>query len=154
MNAVNRDEDIWSPQGPATVLSEDSCWSILETHSFGRVGLSIENQPEIFPVDYAVTGRDVVFRTADGTKLRHLTANPAVAFKVDERDGEDAWSISLRGEGRVLNDPSRVRRLEQLSWPDWVPTKTYVYVTIDPRVVSGRRISRHLHATRWDERSE
>ncbi|MGO4298803.1 pyridoxamine 5'-phosphate oxidase family protein [Leifsonia sp. RAF41] len=154
MNAVNRDEGIWSPQGPATVLSEDSCWAILETHSFGRVGLSNENQPEIFPVDYAVTGREVVFRTADGTKLRHLTANPAVAFEVDERDGEEAWSISLRGEAHVLHDPSRVRRVEQLSWPDWVPTKTYVYVAIHPHVVSGRRISRHLHATRRDETSE
>ncbi|MGH1525501.1 pyridoxamine 5'-phosphate oxidase family protein [Leifsonia sp. L25] len=150
MNAVNRDEDIWSPQGPATVLGEDSCWALLETHSFGRVGLSAANQPEIYPVDYAVTEREVVFRTADGTKLRHLTANPAVAFEVDERDGEDAWSISVRGTARVLHDPARIRAVEQLSWPDWAPTETYVYVAIHPDSVTGRRISRHLHATRKD----
>ncbi|MEY9951594.1 pyridoxamine 5'-phosphate oxidase family protein [Leifsonia sp. EB34] len=154
MNAVNRDEDIWSPQGPATVLSEDNCWAILEKRSFGRVGLSADNQPEIFPVDYAVTEREVVFRTADGTKLRHLTANSAVAFEVDERDGEDAWSISLRGTARVLHDPTQIRRVEQLSWPDWVPTQTYVYVAIDPHIISGRRISRHVHATRRSETSE
>lgn len=136
------------------MLSEDSCWAILETHSFGRVGLSTDNQPEIFPVDYSVLEGEVVFRTADGTKLRHLTANPAVAFEVDERDGEDAWSISLRGSARVLHDPTQIGHVEQLSWPDWVPTRTYVYVVIHPHAITGRRISRHLHATRRKETSE
>jgi Cft2 family RNA processing exonuclease len=46
--------------------------SSADSTGFGRLGASINGRPEIFPLYFHVDKRSVVFRTADGTKLREL----------------------------------------------------------------------------------
>ncbi|MFH8250225.1 pyridoxamine 5'-phosphate oxidase family protein [Microbacterium sp. B2969] len=65
-------------------LTDDQCWNLLARCSLGRLAVAIDGQPEIFPVNYVVDGPRVLFRTAPGSKLAELTANPRVAFEVDE----------------------------------------------------------------------
>ncbi|WP_308468538.1 pyridoxamine 5'-phosphate oxidase family protein [Rathayibacter soli] len=80
------DEELtgWSPRGPVTELSDAHCWSRLRRAGFGRLAVSIDGYREIFPLDFHVDKRSVVFRTADGTKLRELIANPHVALEADK----------------------------------------------------------------------
>ena len=46
------------------VLSESECWSLLSGMALGRLVTSVEGQPEIFPVNFVVQRRTVLFRTA------------------------------------------------------------------------------------------
>ena len=51
-------------------LSETECLKLLSRHSLGRVGVVVDGQPQIFPVNYALKERLIVFRTAPGTHAR------------------------------------------------------------------------------------
>jgi uncharacterized protein len=143
-----RDFDEWSPQGPVEELSEDSCWELLRLESFGRLAVSSENRPQIFPVDYYADGADILFRTAAGTKLRDLVANETVAFEVDARSKGESWSILVSGIARVVTDDDEVARADRAPLPNWIPVAPYVYVKIAAVSVHGRRFVHTLFAPR------
>ena len=86
-----------SGEGAVSVLSEADCWQLLDGTSFGRLAVSVGDQPEIFPVNYFADGRTVLFRTAEGTKLLELTINSLVAFETDHYSDTDAWSVVVKG---------------------------------------------------------
>jgi uncharacterized protein involved in tellurium resistance len=111
-----------SPQGPVTELSDRASWDLLQRATFGHLGVSLDGRPGIFPVDFRVDGETIVFRTAIGTKLAELVANPHVAFEVDDR--------TELGTGRQAAD--------LLIFPDWIPVEVYVYVRIVASEIRGR----------------
>jgi len=143
----SRDFDEWSPQGPVEELSEQSCWELLQRESFGRLAVSRENRPLIFPVDYYADGTDILFRTSAGTKLRDLVANEAVAFEVDLRSEAESWSILVSGTARVVTDTDEIARADRAPLPRWIPVAPYTYVKIAPGSVHGRRFVHTLFAS-------
>jgi uncharacterized protein len=144
----SRDFDEWSPQGPVEELSDDSCWELLRFESFGRLAVSNENRPQIFPVDYYADDTDILFRTAEGTKLRDLVANDTVAFEVDLRNRAESWSIVVNGIARVVTDDAEIARADRAPLPSWIPVAPYVYVKIASTSVHGRRFVHTLFAPR------
>ena len=87
---------------PAVVLSEDESWRRLGGAALGRLVSSFAGEPEIFPVNYAVQHRTVLFRTAEGTKLFSAVTNSVVLFEADDHDVAEGWSVIVRGRARVL----------------------------------------------------
>lgn len=136
--------DEWSPQGPVTELSAAECWALLDGTSLGRLGVSVDDQPEIFPVDYHADGSSVLFRTAEGTKLHGLLKNHSVVFEADSRIGDAAWSVTVKGTAEVLSSFDEIDHADRRPLPEWQPTKPFVYVRIVPTTITGRRLSRHL----------
>jgi hypothetical protein len=134
--------DEWSPQGPVTELSDEQSWLLLDGSSFGRLGVSVDNQPEIFPVNYAADGASILFRTAAGTKLHDLIANGSVVFEADGQTGNSAWSVTVKGTARVLGTVADIKVADQQTLPDWHPTKPFVYVRIEPSQIRGRQYKR------------
>ena len=70
----------------------------------GRIALIVDGHPEIFPVNFALERRSIVFRTAGGSKLwAAMTAKP-VAFEIDGYDAHEqqAWSVVARGEAQLI----------------------------------------------------
>lgn len=142
----SRDFDEWSPQGPVEELTEDSAWALLKLESFGRLAVSADGRPLIFPVDYYADGRDILFRTAAGTKLRDLIANEAVAFEVDLRTRAESWSVIISGTARVVTADAEIVLADRAPLPTWIPVAPYVYVKISPTSVHGRRFVHSLFA--------
>jgi hypothetical protein len=136
--------DLWSPQGPVTVLTDDECWELLRRWSFGRIAISVANRPEIFPINYAVDSGSVVIRTAPGTKLLGLTANDRIAFEADDHNQREAWSVSMTGTARIVESQAEIDRADRLPLLPWVPIEEFVYVRITPDSLSGRHIHRHV----------
>ena len=60
---------------PISILSETECWHLLASLTLGRLVTSVDAQPEIFPVNFVVQRRTVLFRTAEGTKLVSAVVN-------------------------------------------------------------------------------
>jgi uncharacterized protein len=123
-------------------LSADQCLDLLATRDLGRVALVIGDQPEIFPVNYAVDRSIVVFRVAPGTKPS-LTTNRRIAFEVDDLDSRAgiAWSVMVKG--RVVDvtaskDPftSFLRTARVRPAP---PGERPLWMAIYPSEISGRR---------------
>src|SRR5688572_21723558 len=76
------------------LLPPAECWRLLGEHRLGRLGLVVDGEPVILPVNFVVHQRSIVFRTAGGTKLDAATDWPAVAFEIDGTEGErGGWSV-------------------------------------------------------------
>jgi len=123
-------------------LTADECLELLSSRDLGRIALVIGDQPEIFPVNYAVDRSIVVFRVAPGTKPS-LTTNHRIAFEVDELDSGAgiAWSVVVKG--RVLDvttskDPftAFLRTAGVRAAP---PGDHPLWMAIYPSEISGRR---------------
>jgi uncharacterized protein len=125
------------------VLSRPDCLSLLATEQLGRVGLSLGALPAILPVNYALLGDDVVFRTAPGTKLTAALERAVVAFEVDacEPDASAAWSVLVVGRSEWLDD-ERVLAAERLALDLWAPGTRDYFVRITSELISGRRYGR------------
>lgn len=124
------------------LLSDDQCWRFLERHFLGRVGLVHLDHPMIFPVNYALDGQSVVFRTAPGTKLTMAAIGVNVAFEVDEATElfETGTSVMLHGTLREVLDRDELARLGRLPLRTWAQQDRDHFLRVEPRWVSGRRI--------------
>jgi nitroimidazol reductase NimA-like FMN-containing flavoprotein (pyridoxamine 5'-phosphate oxidase superfamily) len=119
------------------VLTHEQCWDVLRTEEFGRLAFALLDEIHITPINYAVDGPGLLFRTAEGSKLLGIVMGSAVAFEVDQYDDEWARSVVVRGRARVL-DEHEEHRAENVPLRPWVPTLKYNVVEIMPEVVSGR----------------
>lgn len=128
------DEDV------VTELSPDECWEMLRGEEFGRLAFRIVDEVHITPVNYAVDGETLLFRTAEGTKLLAVVMGSQVALEVDRYDEESARSVVVRGSARLLPE-DEAHRSENVPLRPWVPTLKYNVVEITPQVISGRAFS-------------
>jgi nitroimidazol reductase NimA-like FMN-containing flavoprotein (pyridoxamine 5'-phosphate oxidase superfamily) len=124
--------------GPVHELHPTESWGFLREREFGRLAYHLLGEVHIVPINYAVDGERLVFLTAEGSKLFGVTANPDVAFEVDEVVGDQATSVVCRGRAHVLEGQAAYVA-ERLPVRPWVDTPKSIVVAIDVDEVSGRR---------------
>lgn len=134
---------------PLEPLSDEDCWQRLGGQELGRLVTHVGDVLDIFPVNYVLDGRAIVFRTAEGSKLFELTVNDEVLFEVDDHTEDDAWSVVVRGHARRLETSDEVEHADGLGLRPWVPTLKYNYVRIEPTTVSGRAFRRGPEPERY-----
>ena len=124
------------------VLSEETCFALLASQWFGRVGVSVGALPAILPVAYVLDGRAVVFRTVAGSKLDAIGHGQVVCFQVDhaERETRRGWSVLVVGQAEEVLDPVERARLERIGIDGWPATEADRYVRLPATIVSGRGI--------------
>jgi nitroimidazol reductase NimA-like FMN-containing flavoprotein (pyridoxamine 5'-phosphate oxidase superfamily) len=86
-------------QSTTEVLDAQECLGLLATMSVGRVAVAVPGQaPLVVPVNFALDGDVIVFRTSAGTKLEALLNHPA-SFQVDMIDPfhHTGWSVLVQG---------------------------------------------------------
>lgn len=124
------------------VLTEAECLRLLVTQPIGRIAVSMEALPAVFPVNFCVVDRHVMFRTATGTKLRAALRDTVVAFEVDDFDAGDRSGWSVLVVGRASEVPAEeLARLEPLPVRPWAPGVHDHMVRVSLDVVSGRRFA-------------
>jgi nitroimidazol reductase NimA-like FMN-containing flavoprotein (pyridoxamine 5'-phosphate oxidase superfamily) len=90
---------------------------ILHQETIGYLGLAMEDQPYVVPLNYAYLEGRILFHCAlGGKKLDYLRANPRVCFTVGRQSGEvrrhaegdpchvDSDSVICYGQARVIED--------------------------------------------------
>lgn len=140
-----------SPAGSQTeILPADECWKYLRSSYIGRLAVINGDVPEIFPVNFSVTGETLVFRTAPGTKLRALLSGAAAAFEVDGLNpyATEVWSVVAKGRPEPFDET-------RISLPDgdpdrepWQPGIKDHLVALTPTDLTGRRFAVRSR-TRW-----
>lgn len=123
---------------PVVELTAEDCWELLAEEEFGRLAFRILDELYLVPINYALDGRSIVFRSAPGTKLFAAELEPDAAFEIDWCGETAAWSVVVRGGLRRLGEDEQARA-EGLAVPSWVPTLKYEYLELTPQQVSGRR---------------
>lgn len=124
------------------VLSPAECFDLLEPGGIGRVGFACADGVVMLPVNFAVLGKSIVFRTAPDTQLA-LHVNGRLSFQVDQFDAalHEGWSVLVHGHAHKIADEREVKRLEFVTdLRPWAAGARDVYVHIQATVISGRRI--------------
>ena len=127
-------------------LTDSQCRGLLSQSQFGRLGVLLDGYPQIFPVNYALDGEAIAFRTSAGSKLEAARQHK-VSFEVDqiEPGRRVAWSVLVLGTAFVLgpddaDDADVVHRLEGLTVTPFAPGEKLLWVRIVAKCMSGRRI--------------
>ena len=125
--------------GGASILPVHECWDLLAGVTLGRLVTSVDGRPEIFPINYVVQRRTVLFRTAEGTKLVSTAINNHVLFEADDHNVAEGWSVIVRGTARSLRSQEEIEEAERAQVLPWTASEKTHYVRIVPEAVTGRR---------------
>jgi nitroimidazol reductase NimA-like FMN-containing flavoprotein (pyridoxamine 5'-phosphate oxidase superfamily) len=124
---------------PVAVLSESESWNLLASVALGRLVTTVDGDPEIFPVNFVVQDRTVLFRTAEGTKLVSAAINNSVVFEADDHNIAEGWSVIVKGIARTLRTDDEIRAAERAQLLPWTATVKQHYVRVLPSRITGRR---------------
>ena len=124
---------------PVIHLETDKAWDILAGQRLGRLAIWAEDGVDIFPINYAVDGESIVFRTAEGSKLSGLKAHNMVTFETDRWDPVYGFSVVAKGRAVPITSPDELRMVTKLKLRPWVPTVKLTFVRIVVTSISGRR---------------
>ncbi|UMB72053.1 pyridoxamine 5'-phosphate oxidase family protein [Mycobacterium paraterrae] len=124
---------------PIAVLSASESWNLLSSMALGRLVTSVDGQPEIFPVNFVVQDRSILFRTAEGTKLVSSAINNRVLFEADDHGAAGAWSVIVKGTARMLHTAEEFQAADRAQLLPWTATLKQHYVRIVPTSITGRR---------------
>jgi nitroimidazol reductase NimA-like FMN-containing flavoprotein (pyridoxamine 5'-phosphate oxidase superfamily) len=125
-----------------TELTTDECWEALRADEFGRLAYHLGDEIGLVPVNYAVDGETLLFRTAEGSKLLGIVMHPDVVFEIDHFGDETATTVIVRGAARKLEE-DEAHRADNLPLRPWVDTLKYNVVEISPTQLTGRRFVLH-----------
>ena len=124
-------------------LDREDCLELLKEELVGRVALTARALPVVLPVNFALLDGNIVWRSAQGTKLNDASAGFVVAFEVDhyEPDHKRGWSVMIQGLAHVITDLRELDRARQLSIDSWaLEGDPDHYVCLVPNIVTGMRI--------------
>lgn len=122
------------------VLDVAECWERLAAAPVGRVAFVEGGEPMILPVNHAVVGHRIVFRTARGSLLHEALMREPVAFQVDGYDAaaRTGWSVVARGVAGLAADHDSLAELDLRPWADAIDRDDWVEVVVEE--ISGRRV--------------
>lgn len=125
---------------PMDVLSAEESWNLLSSQSLGRLVTCVDGHPEIFPVNFVVQRRTVLFRTAEfATKLFTVVMNAHVVFEADDHNVSEGWSVIVKGIAQVLNTSEEIEDAERAQLLPWTAGMKPRYVRVESTDISGRR---------------
>lgn len=119
-------------------IGREECLQLLDACMVGRVAVPVEGHgPLVVPVNFAMDGETVVFRSDVGTKVRNLAAG-LVSFEADAIDPftRTGWSVLVEGDAYVATHWETTH----VKVTPWVDGAKGQWVRIVPTAITGRRI--------------
>jgi hypothetical protein len=142
-------------RGATRDLSREECMAALECTAFGRIAVSQGALPLVLPVNYAMDGPGIVFRSHQGSLLDRTCRNAVVAFEIDsyDTDTRTGWSVVAVGVANVLYASDGLRAVE-LGLASAGAADGAVFVKIVPGTVTGRAVGINARHESGDSNAE
>ena len=124
-------------------LPEQECYALLTTTTVGRLGFFMDDRVQVFPVNYSVSGRDVLLRTSSGGTLSRLgDARSPVAFEIDYHDdlAGAGWSVLMQGRLSAVGEDEAPEVMGRVS--PWAGDEREKPLRFRIESISGRRVRR------------
>ncbi len=127
---------------PIEELDHAACWARLGSRRVGRLAVSANNRPDIFPVNYVVDDKTVVVQTAPGFKLAAAVLGSGIAFEVDDIDeaNHSGWSVVVHGTAEEIESVEGLLAAEDLHIEPWAAGAKNHFIRIEVDEITGRRI--------------
>ena len=125
------------------ILSFAQCQELLAGCIVGRIGMFVNGEPVILPVNYRYVRGSVVFRTTLGEKSDAAVMEKPVAFEIDDWDParETGWSVLVKGTADEV-DADDAAAVEASTLQPWArAVERDIWVRIVPNEITGRRIT-------------
>lgn len=124
-------------------LDELQCLDLLSAGMVGRIAVCTPSGPHIVPVNYALHGDAVVFRTTPYSILGTHAWNQRIALEIDHVDYESrtGWSVVAAGSGEMVEDPDELTAIR--TWWDprpWAGGGRHLYLRLRWDSLTGRKI--------------
>src|SRR5690348_13063513 len=122
-------------------LSPAECLGLPEAGGIGRVGFASADGIKMLPVNFAVTGKAIIFRTAPDTLLAvyadgQVSFEPTTSTRRTMKAGASWCKVT-----RARTDEREVKRFEdRTDLEPWAGDAHDVYARITPARISGRCI--------------
>lgn len=134
-------------------LDAAECWRLLEAQTMGRLATATGDGPRIWPVNYRVRERSLIFRSAPGSKVSELARDPRVAFEVDGLESGLHWSVVVLGTAHVIDEDDPGPRTERDELQTVAPGPKTILFRIEPESVTGVRFISSLEPSPlWNDR--
>ncbi len=123
-------------------LDRDECLVLLSGEKVGRLGVNHGGAPKIYPVNFALDGDQIVFRSDPDTKISAGLRAP-VCFEADRlnRDTRRGWSVVVSGrlEEALPGRRQELERLLDLPLEAWAGSREHLFRVV-PQHITGRRV--------------
>ena len=131
-----------------TSLCEAECRDLLETDCVGRVAFVTPAGPRIVPVNYAVAGSCLEWRTTAASEVAVYGPGHEVAFEVDNLDGERRRGWSVVAHGMCERADASVPSPRRTAWAEmhgpgprpWAGGDRPLLLRLPWRELTGRRV--------------
>lgn len=129
-------------------LDEDACRRLISPGGIGRIAYKGRYGLAVIPVNYALDGDTVVFRTTAGSALDEdlrtgiADADYLVAFEIDHIDEarHEGWSVLIQGTAHHLESEAERAAVAHLDVRPWPGGSKDLYFRITPTRTTGRVI--------------
>jgi nitroimidazol reductase NimA-like FMN-containing flavoprotein (pyridoxamine 5'-phosphate oxidase superfamily) len=125
------------------VLEREECLTLLGGDVIGRLAVVAGGAALVFPVNYALDGDAIVFRTASGTKL-DAASRALASFEIDsfDRETRSGWSVVVTGrlEEATPYDGAMLERVRHLPVEPWAQGEKPHWMRLVPARITGRRV--------------
>jgi nitroimidazol reductase NimA-like FMN-containing flavoprotein (pyridoxamine 5'-phosphate oxidase superfamily) len=124
-------------------MTRDACWARLRAGTLGRIGVVSGREPLVLPVNYAVDGDRLVFRTGAGTKFHAMVVGNPISLEIDDADDvyHTGWSVLAVGTAHEVTDPAELDRLVRtVRMRPWAEGDKSHWMVLAPDRVTGREL--------------
>jgi nitroimidazol reductase NimA-like FMN-containing flavoprotein (pyridoxamine 5'-phosphate oxidase superfamily) len=131
-------------RGELDVIFRDECLDLLRSREYGRLGVVSGEQPLVLPINYALDGDQIVFRTGGGgSTFGALVRGARAALEIDEIDPAThaGWSVLVTGRVTEVASTRERERLERdCSLLPWAPGDRSHWMVLTTDGITGRRV--------------
>jgi nitroimidazol reductase NimA-like FMN-containing flavoprotein (pyridoxamine 5'-phosphate oxidase superfamily) len=85
-------------------LPVSECLQLLRSTRLARVAACVAGRLEVVPVTVSIHGDTITFRTTQDSALSKVLVGSPVLLEADGLHGEVAWSVSVQGLVRSIDD--------------------------------------------------
>lgn len=130
-------------------VEEAECFRLLGQRTLGRVGMCLNGELVILPVNYRLVDGTLLFRAVEGSALSSAADLESVVFEADWFDNfsHQGWSVMVRGRAFAL--PADAEQGTGLI-RTWAPGRRHHLVMITVDSISGRRIQKYVVLDGWE----
>jgi hypothetical protein len=124
------------------VLDDEECWGLMARDTLGRIAYTQGAVPAIRPVNYVLSGHDVLIRTAPSSEMGKAIDGQVVALEVDsiDRATRSGWVVVVCGTATATDLTGRPPRPSLAGLEPWAAGERGLLVHIDVEKISGRRL--------------
>lgn len=123
-------------------LDLQECWSLLARETVGRVAYTLGDRPVIVPINYVLSGNDVLLRTDAGSAFGRAVDGQVVALEIDriDRTTRTGWSVVVQGTATVTDLTGLPPRPSLAGLEPWAEGRRGLLVRIEVDSITGRRL--------------